>query len=60
LLDAAQALKLRGVDQSHHQLSFIGVCLETDDVVNWIAIDAFSHCANLNRRKMIAKNKCRS
>jgi hypothetical protein len=29
--------------------------LQTDDVVNWIAIDAFSHCANLNRRKMIAK-----
>src|SRR5215216_2541150 len=49
LLDAAQALKLLGVDQSHHQLAFIGVSLQTDDVVNWIAIDAFRHCANINR-----------
>ena len=52
LLDAAQTLKLRSVDQSHHQLAFIGVSLETDDVVNWIAIDAFRHCANINRLKL--------
>src|SRR4029079_5294721 len=50
LLDAAQTLKLRSVDQSHHQLAFIGISLETDDVVNWIAIDAFRHCANINRQ----------
>ena len=49
LLDAAQTLKLGSVDQSHHQLPFIGISLETDDVVNWIAIDAFRHCANINR-----------
>src|SRR6185295_15455122 len=49
LLDAAQTLKLRSVDQSHHQLAFIGISLETNDVVNWIAIDAFRHCANINR-----------
>jgi hypothetical protein len=48
LLDATQTLKLRSVNQSHHQLAFIGISLETDDVVNWIAIDAFRHCANLN------------
>jgi hypothetical protein len=23
--------------------------LQTNDVVNWIAVDAFGHCANLNR-----------
>src|SRR5215213_2573754 len=51
LLDATQALKLRGVDQSHHQLAFIGVGLQTNDVMNWIAIDAFRHCANLNRER---------
>ena len=50
LLDAAQTLKLRSVDQSHHQLAFIGISLETNDVVNWIAIDAFRHCANINRQ----------
>src|SRR4051794_27544554 len=49
LLDAAQTLKLRSVDQSHHQLAFIGIGLQTNDVVNWIAIDAFRHCANINR-----------
>src|SRR5215203_6453745 len=52
LLDAAQTLKLRSVDQSHHQLAFIGISLETDDVVNWIAIDAFRHCANINRQTL--------
>src|SRR6185369_17107428 len=51
LLDAAQTLKLRSVDQPHHQLAFIGISLETNDVVNWIAIDAFRHCANINRQR---------
>ena len=52
LLDAAQTLKLRSVDQSHHQLAFIGISLETDDVVNWITIDAFRHWANINRQAL--------
>jgi hypothetical protein len=25
--------------------------LQTNDVVNWIAIDAFRHCANLSRTR---------
>src|SRR5829696_2717891 len=49
LLDASQTLKLRSVNQPHHQLAFIRVSLKTDDVVNWIAVDAFGHCANINR-----------
>src|SRR4029078_2056745 len=54
LLDAAQTLKLRSVDQSHHQLAFIGIGLQTNDVVNWIAIDAFRHCANINRTESVS------
>ena len=50
LFDTAQTLKLRSVDQSHHQLAFIGVSLETNDVMNWIAIDAFRHWANISRQ----------
>src|SRR5215212_6049513 len=43
LFDAAQALKLGSINQSHHQLAFVGISLQTDDIVNWIAIDAFRH-----------------
>src|SRR6185436_5167964 len=55
LLDAAQTLKLRSVDQSHHQLAFVGVSLQTNDVVDWIAVNAFRHCANINRRGLRRK-----
>ena len=41
LLDAPQSLKLRRVDQTHHQLAFIRVGAKANDVVNGIAIDAF-------------------
>jgi hypothetical protein len=43
LFDATQSLKLRRVDQAHHQLAFIRICLQANDVVNWIAVDAFRH-----------------
>src|SRR5690349_13951725 len=58
LLDATQTLKLRGIDQAHHQFAFIRVSLQTNDVVNWIAVDAFGHCANLNRRLGLSSKSC--
>ena len=43
LLDASQSLKFRRVDQTHHQLAFVGVGAKTNDVMNRIAIDSFGH-----------------
>ena len=43
LLDAAQALKLRRVNQAHHQTPFVRVGAKADDVVNRVAVDAFRH-----------------
>jgi hypothetical protein len=42
LLDATQALKLGRIDQAHHQLSFVGIGAEADNVVDRIPIDALS------------------
>ena len=47
MFDATQSLELRRIDQSHHQLAFVGIGLQPNDVVNWIAIDAFSHYNDL-------------
>jgi hypothetical protein len=44
LLDATQALKFCGINQAHHQLTFVRVGLQPDDVVNGIAVNAFCHC----------------
>ena len=43
LLDASQSLKLARVDQTHHQLAFIGIGAKANDVVDRIAIDSFGH-----------------
>ena len=43
LLDAAQALKLRRVDEAHEQLPFARVGAQADDVVDGVAVDAFAH-----------------
>jgi len=41
LLDPSQALKLRRVDQTHHQLAFAAVSAKANNVVDRIAIDSF-------------------
>jgi len=41
LFDATKSLKLRGIDQPHHQLTFFRVSAQSNYVVNWIAIDSF-------------------
>jgi hypothetical protein len=41
LLDAAQALKLRGVNQAHDQLPIARIRAKTNDVVDGVAINAF-------------------
>src|SRR6266576_2168699 len=51
LLDATQPLKFRRVNQTHHQLAFVGVGAKTNDVVDRIAIDSFGHLGFLNNRK---------
>jgi hypothetical protein len=41
LLDASQSLKFRRVDQTPHQLAFVGIGAKANDVMNRIAIDSF-------------------
>ena len=45
LLDAAQALKLRRVNQTRHQLPCVRVRAKANDVVDRVAVDAFGHCS---------------
>ena len=53
LFDATQSLKLARINQAHHQLAFVSICLQANDVVNWIAINAFLH-----GRFLITANQC--
>ena len=43
LFNAAQSLKLPGVDQTHHQLAFAVVGAKANDVMDRIAIYSFGH-----------------
>ena len=41
LLDAPQSLKLRCVDQTHHQFAFVSVCAKPNNVMDRISINSF-------------------
>ena len=43
LFDATQALKLRRVDQSNHQLALGVIVTQRNDVVDGIAVDSLWH-----------------
>ena len=60
LFDATKALKLRGIDQPHHQLTFIGVSAQSNYVVNWIAIDSFGQInSRLSRSESVRESLSR-
>jgi hypothetical protein len=50
LFDATKTLELSRVDQSHHQFAFIVVSSKSNDVMDRISVDAFSHCKKFTMR----------
>src|SRR6266540_4938981 len=55
LLNASQSLKFGRVDQTHHQLAFVGIGAKANDVVDRIAIDSFRHWQVVNTRKKVER-----
>ena len=59
LFDASQSLKLRRVDQTHHQLAFVCIGAKANDVVDRIAIDSFRHFWGFLNTRKSTERQCR-